>query len=76
MSITQHHKTCPVCGDDFIYIDIRNVPDTCSKRMCRVNYKVYQNRSTAQGDKLDLKEMGTWGPSKDYKKSKTSATKK
>jgi len=65
--ITQQHKICPVCGEEFVYIDIRNVPDTCAKLLCRTNYKAWQNRSTVQGDKPDLEEMGKWGS---YKKSK------
>lgn len=67
--IEQQKKTCPVCGEEFVYIDIRNIPRTCYKRMCRQNYSSYKNRFTPQGDKPNLKEMGVWGPSRDYKKS-------
>jgi len=66
--ITQFKKTCPVCGEEFIFTNVRDVPTTCYKRMCQVNYKAYKNRSTLQGVKPDLKEMGIWSPSRDYKR--------
>lgn len=68
-------RECPVCGEEYPYYDVRNVPPTCSKIMCKTNYRAYVNRSTVQGDKPDLKEMGVWGPSKDYKKSKKESKK-
>jgi hypothetical protein len=68
-AIEIQHKKCPVCGEDFPYYDIRNVPETCPKTICRQNYRSYKNRFTPKGDKPDLQEMGIWGPSKDYKKS-------
>ena len=67
--IEYQHKDCPVCEEQFVYIDVRNIPATCPKLMCRTNYRVFRNRSTVQGGKPDLKEMGIWGPSRDYKKS-------
>lgn len=70
-------KDCPVCGEEFPYYDVRNVPATCPKLMCKQNYKAFINRSTTAGDKPDLKEMGIWGPSRDYKRSdEKSKTKK
>jgi hypothetical protein len=75
--IEYQHKDCPVCGESFVYIDVRNIPETCPKLMCRQNYKSYKNRATTQGDKPDLKEMGIWGPSRNYKRSdEKSKTKK
>ena len=67
--ITQFKKDCPVCGEEIVYTDIRNVPTTCYKKMCQVNYNAYKNRSTIGGVKPSLEEMGIWQPSKDYKKS-------
>jgi len=32
-------KKCPECGRTFEYIDIRNEPETCGRRMCVVNHK-------------------------------------
>jgi hypothetical protein len=63
------HKKCPVCGEEFAYMDVRDVPITCYRTMCRQNYKSYRNRQTVHGDKPSLKEMGVWQPSKDYEKS-------
>ena len=57
-------------------INVRNVPETCYKKMCQVNYHAYKNRANIYGDKPDLKEMGVWQLSKDYKKSKKSPAKK
>ena len=30
--ITQFKKKCPVCGDEIVYTDVRNVPETCYKK--------------------------------------------
>lgn len=71
-----YKKKCPVCGEEFTYIDMRNEPATCYKVMCRTNWNSYNNRMTSGGDKPDLKEMGIWGPSRDYKRSVKSQAKK
>jgi hypothetical protein len=74
--IETQKKKCPVCGEEFPYTDVRNVPNTCYKKMCQQNWKSYKNRMTTQGDSPDLKEMGIWAPSRDYvrssEKSKTN----
>jgi hypothetical protein len=74
--ITQFKKKCPVCGDEIVYTDTRNVPETCYKKMCQVNYHAYKNRANTYGVKPDLEEMGVWQPSKDFKKSEKSPAKK
>lgn len=33
---------CPMCGDTYEYIDMRNIPKTCGRRMCEVNYRYAQ----------------------------------
>jgi len=68
--IVQQKKNCPVCKEEILYTDIRNVPTTCYKKMCQANWSAYKSKSTSMGDKPDLKEMGIWQASKDYKKSK------
>ena len=68
--LTQFKKECPICKDEIVYTDVRNIPTTCYKMMCQTNWNAYQNRSATGGAKPDVKEMGVWGPSKDYKKSK------
>lgn len=35
-------KYCPICGEKFEYIDLRNEPKTCGSRMCRTNYEYIQ----------------------------------
>lgn len=32
-------KKCAQCGELFEYVDIRNIPATCGKRMCDANQK-------------------------------------
>lgn len=38
VKMIKKYKKCPECGEKFRYIDIRNVPDTCGKKMCKVNH--------------------------------------
>ena len=35
---------CAMCGDEIIYIDIRNKPKTCGKKICRVNFEYRKKR--------------------------------
>jgi len=47
-------KKCPVCGEKFVYIDLRHIPETCGKKMCQINAK-YRKRTfnTRTGDYQD-----------------------
>ena len=33
---------CPVCGKEYIYMDIRNIPPTCGDKICETNYEYQQ----------------------------------
>lgn len=42
--------TCPVCGNSFIYMDMRHKPTNCGKPLCRSNQKFQRRRFDPYAD--------------------------
>lgn len=53
-------KKCPMCGEEFPYIDIRNVPSTCGTKMCVINYKYQQSNITPEGKTRTSESIKKW----------------
>lgn len=62
--ITIQKTNCVVCGEEISYYDLKQKPETCWKTRCKTNYNAAKNRRTLDGNHPDLKELGTWNPSK------------
>ena len=57
--ITQK-KECPMCGKEFPYIDLRNVPNTCGTRMCDTNFKYQQENVSLEGKVMNPDKIKKW----------------
>jgi len=52
---------CVVCGEEFIYIDVKNPPQTCGTRVCDTNLKyIKAHKSPLTGKYPDPKEIKKW----------------
>lgn len=52
-------KQCPVCKTEFIYMDLRNPPETCGSKICRINMKYRKNtRNLQTGEYQSFDKIG------------------
>ena len=52
-------KKCPVCGNEYSYMDIRNVPKTCGARICVTNLRYREKTfNPMTGEYQSFKKIG------------------
>lgn len=59
--IENQKAICPICGEEFIYLDIKNKPKTCGKRECKVN-SIYRRKhyNDKTGEMPDPEDIRRW----------------
>jgi hypothetical protein len=56
-----HKRKCPMCGDEYIVNDIKNVQPTCGKRMCVTNWEYrLKHMDPITGDYPNPEEINKW----------------
>jgi hypothetical protein len=51
---------CPMCGKEYKYWNLSDVPKTCGSKMCDTNYKYQQSHKDIYGKPMDAKDIGKW----------------
>lgn len=53
-------KECPLCGDEYIYYDVRNVPQHCGSLKCKTNWNYQQHNVDQWGNRPTPEEIQGW----------------
>ena len=59
--ITVNKTKCKVCGEEVPYTNVKDVPNTCWRKMCQTNYTHSSGRTTIQGGRPSA-ETKQWTP--------------
>jgi hypothetical protein len=58
---------CPICKNEYLYIDPRRKPDTCGRKVCKTNYEYIKKHKDLDGRELTPDQVNKFNPIKNTK---------